>query len=252
MTDDGYAIEVALPFRSLRYEAGPGKLWGVHVLRIVRHFDEWDTWMPLRRESRDFRTATFTQFLAQEGHITGIEDIGRERTLELIPTLTISETGQRKRSLSLAMTRANPGLTDPGRFVNEPLHFDPGLTAKVSLSSAVTLDAAVNPDFAQVEADQLVVTANQRFPIFFQEKRPFFLEGVEIFQTPINAVHTRTIIDPDVAVKLTGKRGHTRLASCWQATTRPGILAKRKRTIRLFAPASSVSSTRMLLSGSCG
>jgi hypothetical protein len=69
----------------------------------------------------------------------------------------------------------------------------------------VTLDFALNPDFAQVESDQLVVTANQRFPIFFPEKRPFFLEGIDIFNTQIAAVHTRTIIDPDVAVKLTGK-----------------------------------------------
>ena len=69
----------------------------------------------------------------------------------------------------------------------------------------MTLDFAVNPDFAQVESDQLVVTANQRFPIFFAEKRPFFLEGIDIFQTQIFAVHTRAIIDPDFAVKLTGK-----------------------------------------------
>ena len=88
------------------------------------------------------------------------------------------------------------GATDPGRIVNEPLKFDAGLTAKFIPSSAVTVDLAINPDFAQVEADQLVVTANQRFPIFFAEKRPFFLEGIDIFQTPITAVHTRSIVDP--------------------------------------------------------
>ena len=214
--DDGYSIEVAIPFTSLRYEAGPGKSWGVHVLRIVRHLDEWDTWMPLRRESRDFRTATFTQFLEQEGHLTGIEDVGRERTLELIPTLIVSETGRR------AVTAAGPGFTGPGQFLNQPLHFDPGLTAKLSLSSGVTLNATFNPDFAQVEADQLVITANQRFPIFFEEKRPFFLEGVEIFQTPIRAVHTRTIIDPDVALKLTGKRGPNTFGFLLASDNAPG------------------------------
>ena len=98
-------------------------------------------------------------------------------------------------------------LTDPGRIVNEPIKFDPGLTAKFTPSSALTLDLAINPDFAQVEADQIVVTTNQRFPIFFPEKRPFFLEGIDIFQTPISAVHTRSIVDPDMAVKLSGKRG---------------------------------------------
>ena len=96
-------------------------------------------------------------------------------------------------------------MLDPGRLVNEPIKLDPGLTGKYTITPNVTLDFAVNPDFAQVESDQLVVTANQRFPIFFAEKRPFFLEGIDIFNTQIAAVHTRTIIDPDFAVKLTGK-----------------------------------------------
>src|SRR5205085_4716118 len=96
---------------------------------------------------------------------------------------------------------------DPGRMVNEPVHFDPGLTAKFGLTPTVTLDLALNPDFAQVEADQTVVTANQRFPIFFPEKRPFFLEGIDIFQTPLTVVHTRAIVNPEVAVKLSGKLG---------------------------------------------
>ena len=81
------------------------------------------------------------------------------------------------------------------------------MTAKFGLTPTVTLDLAINPDFAQVEADATVNTANQRFPIFFDEKRPFFLEGKDIFTTLISAVHTRTIIDPDIAAKLTGKRG---------------------------------------------
>ena len=63
------------------------------------------------------------------------------------------------------------------------------------------------PKGSQVEADATVVTTNQRFPIFFQEKRPFFLEGIDIFQLPLNVVHTRTIIDPDIAVKYAGKSG---------------------------------------------
>ena len=79
------------------------------------------------------------------------------------------------------------------------------MTGKYTLTPTVTLDFTLNPDFAQVESDQLVVTANQRFPIFFEEKRPFFLEGIDIFNTQIAAVHTRAIIDPDYAVKLTGK-----------------------------------------------
>ncbi|MBC7930938.1 MAG: TonB-dependent receptor, partial [Rubrivivax sp.] len=78
------------------------------------------------------------------------------------------------------------------------------------------------PDFAQVEADQLVVTANQRFPIFFEEKRPFFLEGVEIFQTPVRVVHTRTIVDPDWALKLAGKRGRNSFGLLVASDKAPG------------------------------
>src|SRR5437588_9323623 len=101
---------------------------------------------------------------------------------------------------SLTYDQVIAGMKVPCRFVNEPVKFDPGLTGKFSITPNVTLDFAINPDFAQVESDQLVVTANQRFPIFFSEKRPFFLEGIDIFNTQIAAVHTRTIIDPDYAV----------------------------------------------------
>ncbi|MBC7930365.1 MAG: carbohydrate binding family 9 domain-containing protein, partial [Rubrivivax sp.] len=234
VSDEGYTVEVAIPFTSLRYEAGEGKLWGVHVLRRVRHLDEWDTWMPLRRESRDFNSSTFTQFLQQSGHITGIVDVGRERTLELIPTLTLSETGRRVRAL--APSPATLATLDRGRFVNAPLRADPGLTAKVTLSSGVTLAAAINPDFAQVEADQLVVTANQRFPIFFEEKRPFFLEGVEIFQTPVRVVHTRTIVDPDWALKLAGKRNRNSFGLLVASDKAPGNFSDEERQDPVIRP----------------
>ena len=196
LTTDGWTVEVAIPFKSLRYVAGKDKLWGAHFWRRIKRFNnELDSWMPLDRDK--------SSTLAQEGHLSGLEGISTERTLELIPSLTLSETGNRKASLTPAQRSA--GLLDPGRFVNDPIKFDPGLTGKFTITPNVTLDFAVNPDFAQVESDQLVVTANQRFPIFFAEKRPFFLEGVDIFNTQIAAVHTRAIIDPDVAVKLTGK-----------------------------------------------
>src|SRR5947207_3523522 len=151
-------------------------------------------WMPINRD--------ISSWLSQEGHLAGLEGISTERTLEIIPSLTVSETGKRVAALPAGAT----GL-DPGRFVNQPLKFDPGVSVKFGLTPTVTLDLTLNPDFAQVEADETVVTANQRFPIFFQEKRPFFLEGIDIFQTPMRAVHTRAIADPDWAANLTGKRG---------------------------------------------
>jgi Carbohydrate family 9 binding domain-like/Domain of unknown function (DUF5916) len=210
--ETGFNVEIAIPFKSLRFEAGKGKLWGAHFFRRIKRFEnEMDSWMPFSR--------SIDSNLSQAGHLTGLEGISVERTIELIPSLTLSQN-----------SRFVPALTpleraiDPGRIVNEPLRLDLGLTAKFIPSSAVTVDLAINPDFAQVEADQLVVTANQRFPIFFPEKRPFFLEGIDIFQTPITAVHTRAIVDPDVAVKTTGKLGRNTFGLMVASDNGPGNL----------------------------
>ena len=220
VTSDGWTVEVAIPFKSLRYVAGKDKLWGAHFWRRIKRFNnELDMWMPLNRD--------ISSWLAQEGHLSGLEGISTERTLELIPSLTLSETGKRKSSLTPA--QVNSGLLDPGRFVNEPIKFDPGLTGKYTITPNVTLDFAINPDFAQVESDQLVVTANQRFPIFFAEKRPFFLEGIDIFQTQIQAVHTRAIIDPLVAVKLTGKINRNTFGLMAASDNGPGNLSEEDR-----------------------
>jgi hypothetical protein len=221
MTSDGYIVEVSIPFKSLRYEAGKGKQWGLHLWRnIDRNNDELDSWMPISRDA--------SGTLNQAGHITGLEDISAERTLELIPSFTVSETGKHVRTVSNALANSR-GVADQGKFVNQPIEFDPGLTAKFVMSSAATIDLAVNPDFAQVEADATVNTANQRFPIFFDEKRPFFLEGIDIFRTQIAAVHTRTIIDPDIAVKLTGKRGRNTYGLLYASDNAPGDFTNEQR-----------------------
>src|SRR6266540_5162529 len=149
VTNDGYTIEIAIPFKSLRYLAGKDKQWGVHFWRRTKRFNnELDMWMPLDRDK--------SSWLAQAGHITGLEGVSTERTLELIPSLTLSESGKRKPTLTTA--QRNAGLLDPGHFVNEGIKFDPGLNGKYSITPTVTLDFALNPDFAQVESDQLVVS----------------------------------------------------------------------------------------------
>jgi hypothetical protein len=210
---EGYTVEIAIPFKSLRYEAGKGKLWGAHFFRRIQRFNrELDSWMPFSRN--------ISGNMSQAGHLAGLDGIAAERTIELIPSLTLSESGRFVRSFTPPV-----GAVDPGRMVNEPLKFDPGLTAKFTPSSALTLDLAINPDFAQVEADQIVVTTNQRFPIFFAEKRPFFLEGIDIFRTPISAVHTRAIVDPDIAVKLSGKRGPDTFGLMLATDNGPGNLS---------------------------
>jgi hypothetical protein len=220
--ETGFTVEVAIPFKSLRYEVGKDKLWGVHAVRAIKRFnDEQDSWMPISRDR--------SGWLNQAGQLTGLEGVDEGRTLEIIPSMTFSETGARVRSLPRSVIAATPGLTDPGRFVNKPMEADPGVTMKLGITPTVTLDFALNPDFAQVEADQTVVTANQRFPIFFEEKRPFFLEGIDIFQTSLTPVHTRAIVDPDVAVKLTGKTGRNTFGLLVASDRAPGNYSPEER-----------------------
>jgi hypothetical protein len=222
LTNDGYTVEVAVPFKSLRYAVAKDKLWGIHVFRRIKRFNnELDSWMPISRNA--------SGLLNQEGHITGLESVSTERMLEIIPSLTLSETGKRVATVLPGLAPGDPLVAGPGRFVNQPLAHDLGLTAKIGLASNVVLDFTLNPDFAQVEADQTVVTANQRFPIFFEEKRPFFLEGTDIFQTPLTPVHTRAIISPDYAVKLTGKRGADTFGLLFASDRAPGDFSDDER-----------------------
>lgn len=229
ITKEGYTLEVSIPFKSLRYKVGKEQRWGIHAYRHIKRFNaEESSWMP---RSRD-RSGT----LNQEGHIL-LDGVWQGMTMELIPSLTISESGKRVRTIPNTVLQQNPSLLDPGRFVNEPLTIDPGLTAKFGVTPNLTLNLALNPDFAQIEADQLVILANQRFPVFFPEKRPFFLEGVDIFQTLVNAVNTRTIVDPDIAAKVTGKRGHYSYGLLVASDNAPGNFTEGERndpTIRPF------------------
>jgi hypothetical protein len=242
INETGFIVEIAIPFKSLRYAVGKDKLWGAHFFRrIKRNNNELDSWMPFSRSN--------SSNLNQAGHLTGFEGISTERTIELIPSLTISETGRSVRSF----TPVPAGTVDPGRIVNQPVELDPGLTAKWGISPTATLDLALNPDFAQVEADQIVVTTNQRFPIFFPEKRPFFLEGIDIFQTPILAVHTRAIVDPDIALKLTGKEGRNTYGIMVASDNGPGNLSLDERGAlnvcrerRLLDPTVNCNSERFL------
>ena len=221
ITPEGYVVEVAIPFKSIRYEAGEGKHWRIHLSRSIKRFnDERSNWMPISRDN--------SSYLGQAGRITGFEGISTERTLEIIPSLTVSQTGNRARPFGFPSVSTGPDGA-PDRLLNKPVELDPGLTAKFTITPQITLDFAYNPDFAQVEADATVITANQRFPIFFEEKRPFFLEGKEIFLTPIAAVHTRTIIDPDYAVKLTGKQGRNTFGLLLASDNAPGNLSDEER-----------------------
>jgi hypothetical protein len=203
--DWGWSVEAKIPFKSLRYKTGPGTLWGFNVARNIDRFnDEFNQWLP---EDRNV-----SGFLPQHGRISGLDDIKYERTLEVVPSVTLSETGNRVAAREIAA----------GRFVNQPLKTQIGVTLKYTITPSITLDAAINPDFAEIEADAPVVTANQRFPIFFQEKRPFFLEGADVFQSPLQVFYSRNIVDPDVAIKLSGKFGKTSFGLLAASDNAPG------------------------------
>ncbi|HQU84642.1 MAG TPA: carbohydrate binding family 9 domain-containing protein, partial [Pyrinomonadaceae bacterium] len=127
--DWGWSVEAKIPFKSLRYVAGKGKLWGFNAARnIDRLNDEFDQWMPDDRN--------VSGFLIKHGKISGLDEIKYERTLEIVPSVTISESGNRKRAVLPSVIRQNPydpvfnpnGLTDPGRFVNNPIQTDLGVT----------------------------------------------------------------------------------------------------------------------------
>ena len=221
--DWGWSVEAKIPFKSLRYTAGKGKLWGFNVARnIDRLNDEFDQWTPEDRE--------VSGFLIKHGKISGLDGIKNERTLEIVPSVTLSETGSRQRTLPLSAANNNGfdpifnpyGITDPGRFGNGGIKKDLGVNLKYTITPNVTLDAAINPDYAEIEADAPVVQANQRFPIFFEEKRPFFLEGKEIFDSPLSPFYSRTIIDPDAAIKLTGKIGKNSFGLLAASDNAPG------------------------------
>ena len=221
--DWGWSVEVKIPFKSLRYSAGKGKFWGFNAARNIDRFnDEFDQWLPDDRN--------VSGFLIKHGKITGLDGIKYERTLEVVPSITISETGSRKRTIPISTANANGfdpiffpiGVQDPGRFVNDPIKGELGVNLKYNISPNITLDAAINPDYAEIEADAPVVTANQRFPIFFEEKRPFFLEGKEIFDSPLQTFYSRTIVDPDFAAKLTGKMGKNTFGFLVASDNAPG------------------------------
>ena len=217
--DWGWSVEAKIPFKSIRYKTGKGTLWGFNVARnIDRLNDEMDQWLPQDRN--------VSGFLTQHGKISGLDDIKYERTLEVVPSITLSETGSR--------VQANE--VPAGRFVNQPLKRQIGVNLKYTISPSVTLDAAINPDFAEIEADGPVVTANQRFPIFYQEKRPFFLEGADIFNSPLQVFYSRNIIDPDVAVKLTGKLGKTSFGILAASDNAPGNYSENERNDRNVRP----------------
>ncbi len=192
ITDTGYVVEMAIPFKQLRFPRSEApQTWGFEAFRnyprSVRH-----------RISSKHTDRAKDCTLCQENKVTGFSGIAPGRNLELTPTVTASRT-------DAVDTFPNGGLVKGAEKV------EPGLTARWGVTPNTSLNATVNPDFSQVETDSAQLEVNTRFALFYPEKRPFFLEGADLYLTPLQAVFTRTVADPDWGLKINTKEGKNAL-----------------------------------------
>jgi hypothetical protein len=201
LTEDGYIVWIAIPFRSLRFPRAPLQNWAIELGRAIQRNNEMSTWPQTTQRIESFAQ----QFAALEG----VENISPGRNLQFIPYFVFSRS------------RALDPFTSPPAFRNDT-EARPGLDAKLVLRDALTFDFTVNPDFSQVESDEPQVTVNQRFEVFFPEKRPFFIENAGYFVTPINLFFSRRIADPQAGARLTGKLGRWSLGFIAMDDRAPG------------------------------
>lgn len=210
-TKEGYVVWMAIPFKSLRFRIEDQQTWNITLLRRIPRANEWAYWprVSARVEGR----------LSQAGEVTGLNKISPGRSVFLIP---------------YGSFRSFRALDDSGsqpRFVSDR-QFDGGLDAKIVLKDNFVLDVTANPDFAQIESDQPQVTVNQRFEVFFPERRPFFLENSDFFTTPLDLVFTRRIADPQFGARLTGKAGPYAIGALVMDDQSPGRRAPGNNPLR--------------------
>src|SRR5205085_10184456 len=169
-----WSAEYRVPFSSLRYSNGDPQTWNILV---------W------RNYPRDFRYAFQSAVMPRSSNcyichmhaLTGLTGLPEAGHLVAAPYVT-------------AQGFSHPSGDILGhRLENDPIRTDAGLDLKYNPTANVTLDLTANPDFSQVEADVAQITVNQRFAVFYPEKRPFFLEGFDLFDTPMQVAYTRTI-----------------------------------------------------------
>lgn len=192
LTDDGWTAEIALPFRSLRFPNADVQSWGVHLFRTrPRESRTQLSWAPLSRDQNCF--------FCQAGVMGGIQGVNQGRNLEILPYVLASQEGSLETSDDASFN-----------WDNNNADGDAGVGLKYGVTPNHTLDATYNPDFSQIESDATQIDANRTFALFYPEKRPFFLEGADMFTSLVDAVYTRSINDPLLAGKFTGKQGkHT-------------------------------------------
>ena len=189
VTPWGYEVEVRIPFKSLRYQSGATQDWGIQIIRTTQHTGYEDTWAPVVRAN--------ASFLIQSGTFKSLTGLRRGLVMDVTPEFTSRLDGAPESSTSYGYQNIDPEL---------------GVNVRWGVTQNLSAAGTVNPDFSQVEADVGQVTVNQRFALFFPEKRPFFLEGLEQFDTPNALIYTRQIASPIAGAKLTGKVGGTAVA----------------------------------------
>jgi len=191
LTEFGYEVEMAIPFNQIRFQGTDGpQIWGIDATRSWPRSDRVHIGLFPRDRGAN-------SYLAQEEKLIGFEGASPGRNLELVPTLTGFALEER------------PDFP-PSTEVENDQDLEVGATATWGITPNITFTGALNPDFSQIEADAVQLALNERFELFFEERRPFFLESADYFETGVNLFYTRMIADPLAALKLTGKMGrHT-------------------------------------------
>lgn len=194
ITDSGYQVELAIPFSSLRFPNTAVQTWRVQFWRHhLRDTHYSITWAAVDRNE--------SNWVRNWGTLTGIENVSPGRGIEVIPAWTGSMAGAL-------------GVESDGnlKFRDDDPRGEASLSGKYAVSSNVIIDAAVNPDFSNVESDAFQIDVNSPTALSYPEKRPFFQEGSDLYRTRLNLVYTRSINEPDFAAKLTARLGRTSIS----------------------------------------
>jgi hypothetical protein len=189
ITADGYVVEIAIPFSQIRFpRSGSEQVWGIDLLRF------WPR-NARTRLANNAQDRNRSCYICQFGKYEGLANAEPGRNLEVVPSLTTTRTDTRP-------------ATANGAFTNGSFDTELGVGVRWGITPDVTADLTINPDFSQVEADVAQLQENTEFALFYPETRPFFLEGSDYYDSPLQAVYTRTVADPDFGAKLTGRLGH--------------------------------------------
>jgi hypothetical protein len=208
VTGDGYVVEVSVPLQTLRFSGGDQVRMGLVFFRKVSRIGMSYAWPEMLPGQWVFDRPSHLVF----------DNLKPRRLVELLPSVTYGVNQSR----DLAAPQWSAADSEPNF----------GGSGKLGITSAITLDGTINPDFSQVESDQFQIAVNQRYPLFFSEKRPFFMEGMGLFNvahgdTMRTAVHTRRIVDPLFGDKLTGTIGRTTFGVLNALDDHPGDVGDR-------------------------